>query len=402
MPFTITAPQLLLDGHLAGPGAVVVDGGRIEAIRRGTGFPADVVLADGVLTAGMVDLQVNGAVGVDLAAAEDTGWARVAQHLARHGVTAFCPTFITAPLMRLRAALAATASARARGAGRPRARVLGAHLEGPFLSPVRPGAHAAQHLRAPDAAALDALLHGAAEAPAIVTLAPELPGALEAIARLAGAGVAVALGHSDATAAQAHAAAGAGARLTTHLFNAMRPLHHREPGLVGAALTDQRLVSGLVVDGVHVADDVVALAFAAAPGRIALVSDAVAAAGMAPGPFRVGPVEAHAAADGPPRLDDGTLAGSALHLDEAVRRAVAVGVDRAVALTAATAVPAAALGLAAVHGTLSPGAAADLVWWSDGLDVRRVWIGGDPVELPSSSTPTTAKETAWRPSPSIM
>jgi N-acetylglucosamine-6-phosphate deacetylase len=385
MTFTISAPQLLLEGRLAGRGSVVVEGGRVAAVRPGLVDDVDLRLESGVLTAGMVDLQLNGAVGVDLAQADDDGWAAVAAHVASHGVTAFCPTFITAPLPSLRGALTATAAARERLG----ACVLGAHVEGPFLSPDRPGAHPVEHLLDPTPDAVEALLEGLP--PALVTLAPERPDALKAIARLADAGVAVSLGHSDATTAQARAGAVAGARLVTHLFNAMRPLHHREPGLIGAALTDERLVSGIVADGVHVADEVLRIAFAAAPGRIALVSDAVAAAGMAPGPFRIGPVTASARADGPPRLADGTLAGSALHLDEAVRHVVGLGVPRAVALAAATSVPAAALGAAARdHGRLRPGARADLVWWDDDLHVRGVWIDGAPATATTPSPTPTA------------
>ncbi len=248
-------------------------------------------------------------------------------------------------------------------------------------SPLRPGAHDPTLLREPSAAALDALLDGTdLSALAFVTLAPELPGAAEAIGRLRAAGVQVSLGHSDATAAQAAAAAEQGARLVTHLFNAQRAFNHREPGLPARALVDPLLVSGLIVDLHHVAADAVRLAFAAAPGRIALVSDAVAAAGMTSGPFRIGNVEAFAHPDGPPTLADGTLAGSALHLDEAVRNTVALGIDRATALTAATAVPAAALGDAS-RGELAAGRRADLVWWDDDLHVRAVWIGGRRIDI---------------------
>lgn len=372
METTLAGARLLLDGAItAAAGAVTIADGRIAGVGAAGG--ATERLDGGLLTAGLVDLQLNGAAGIDLAAADPDDWRAVAAHLAARGVTAFAPTFVTAPLAALAAALDATAAAIGALDGEPVAQPLGAHVEGPFLAPARRGAHPAADLRLPDADGVAALLRG--RPPLIVTLAPELPGAAPAIARLRAAGVRVALGHSDATAAQAAAAADQGATLVTHLFNAMRALHHREPGLPGHALVDQRLTVGLIADLHHVAPDVVRLAFAAAPGRVALVSDAVAAAGMAPGPFRLGPITAIADADGPPTLADGTLAGSALHLDEAVRNVVALGIDPAHALTAASATPAAAAG-DTDRGILAAGRRADLVWWSDDLEVRAVWIAG--------------------------
>lgn len=383
---TISCTRLLVDDRLTGPGSVTIADGRIVRVRLAarppsSPPPADVVLDGGTLTAGMVDLQVNGAAGVDLAGADADGWATVAGRLAAHGVTAFCPTFTSAPVTRQRAGVAATAAARDALAqrGRPVARVLGAHLEGPFLSPARRGAHDPAALAAPTPAALDALLDGLErDALRIVTLAPELDGAPAAVARLRAAGIAVALGHSDATAAQTARAADAGATLVTHLFNAQRPFAHREPGIAGRALVDPRLVCGLIADLHHVAPDAIRLAFAAAGERIALVSDAVAAAGLRGGRIRIGTVEAVARPDGPPRLADGTLAGAATLLDAAVRNVVALGVPPARALLAATAVPAAAVGDDG-GGRLAPGRRADLVWWDDELRVRAVWIGGERV-----------------------
>jgi N-acetylglucosamine-6-phosphate deacetylase len=191
--------------------------------------------------------------------------------------------------------------------------------------------------------------------------------------------VRVSLGHSAATAAETAAAADRGASLVTHLFNAQRAFGHREPGLPGRALVDERLVCGLIADLHHVAPDAVRLAFAAAPRRIALVSDAMAAAGMpAGGTYRHGPIEVHARGELPPVLADGTLAGSALHLDEAVRNVVGLGIAPEVALDAATRVPARALGRS---GAVEPGERADLVWWDDELRVRAVWIDGAEVAV---------------------
>lgn len=387
---TLICPRLLVGGRLRGPGAVSIRDGRIAAVHAAP--PPDGERLDGgLLTPGLVDLQLNGAAGVDLAAAAasaDLGaWRRVAAHESRHGVTAFAPTFITAPLDELAGALRWSAQARGALAAEPVAQPLAPHVEGPFLSPARPGAHPVDHLRLPDARAIDELL--AAGTPLVVTIAPELEGAAAAIDRLLAAGVHVSIGHSAATAAQTAAAADRGVRLVTHLFNAQSPLGHREPGLPGRALVDERLTCGLIADLVHVAPDAVRLAFAAAAGRIALVSDAVAATGMPPGPFRLGPVEAIAYADGPPRLADGTLAGAALHLDEAVRNVASLGIDPAAALEAATGVPAAAVG-DGTRGRLEAGRRADLVWWDDELRVRGVWIGGEPVDLGADPPPRSS------------
>jgi N-acetylglucosamine-6-phosphate deacetylase len=234
---------------------------------------------------------------------------------------------------------------------------LGVHLEGPFLSPHRAGAHRVEVLRPPDLTFL-------ADLPArvrLVTLAPELPGALDALAALSARGVSVALGHSDAGYDQAVAAADAGARLVTHVFNAMAPLHHRAPGLAGAALADDRLVPCVIGDGVHVHPAVLALVLRAGPA--VLVSDAVSAADVQ--------VE-----DGAARLPDGTLAGSVITLADAVRTAVGAGVPLGVALTAATRTPADVMGRPAL-GRLVAGAAADVVAFGPSLDVEHVWVAGE-------------------------
>lgn len=377
---TLSCRHLLDDGRLDGPVAVSVERGVVTAVERRGPRAGDRVLDGGVLTAGMTDLQLNGAAGIDLAGADADGWAALAEHEARHGVTAFCPAFISAPLPDLLATLAATAAAAERLAGLPVAQPAGAHLEGPFLSPAFPGAHPVDLLCAPAAEAIEALLTARhAAALAIVTLAPELPGALQATARLRSAGVAVSVGHSDATATETAAAADAGASLVTHLFNAQRAFSHREPGVAGRALVDDRLICGLIADLHHVAPDALRLAFAAAPGRIALVSDAMAAAGMpAGGTYRHGPIEAVGRGHEPPVLADGTLAGSALHLDEAVRNVVGLGVPREAALAAATSVPARAIGR---QGAVRAGQRADLAWWDDELQVRAVWIGGAEVTV---------------------
>ncbi len=385
----ISAPQVLLGNELV-PGAwVEFDQGRVVA--TGTGpHPAAATtvtrLSEGVLAPGLVDAQLNGAFGTDLVDADDAAWDDVLRRLPGTGVTAVVPTLITAPIPRLVEALR---TARSRlddepaAAARDRARVLGVHVEGPFLAPDRRGAHDLAHLRDPDGAAIDALLAAGGDALTYLTLAPEREGALDAIARLVAGGVRVAVGHSDATDAQVRAAADAGATLVTHLFNAQRGLGHRDPGVVGAALTDPRLTAGLIVDLHHVAPTAVQVAFAAAAGRIMLVTDAIAALGMPPGTYDLGGAPTTIRAGAPPVREDGTLAGSALRLDEAVGNTVRCGVDPATALLAATRVPADALGRSDL-GRLAPGLPADLVWLDDHWRTRACWIGGRPVELPDA------------------
>jgi N-acetylglucosamine-6-phosphate deacetylase len=376
----ICAPRLLVDGRLVGPGAVLVDGGVVVDVLAGrpaTGA-GDVELGDGLLTAGMVDLQVNGAFGVDLVAASAQQWQLVARRLTGTGVTAFLPTFITAPLPELVAALERTAAAMAALDGTAGARVLGAHLEGPFLSPLHAGAHDPALMLDPTPARLDALLAGPAarQVLRLVTLAPERPHALAAIRRLTGAGVAVSIGHCDATGAQSSAAADAGAALVTHLFNAQRGLGHHEPGVAGHALSDERYTLGLIADLRHVGPEIVKVVFRAAGDRVALVSDAVAPAGMPPGRYRLGAAEVIVEpGEQLPRRADGTVAGSVLAMDQAVRNVVRVGIEPQAALLSATRVPADALGRADL-GRIAPGACADLVWWDEDLVPRRVWVGG--------------------------
>ena len=282
----ITAPRVIparAGSGLLQPGFVRIADGVITEVGQGPppGRP-DLALASGVLVPGLVDLQVNGYFGVELMAADPAGWAAVAAGLPATG-SHRVPAHV-------RHRAGATAGRRAAPRGRVRrrlppggARVLGVHLEGPFISPARRGAHNPDWIIPASPADVGELLAAGAGLLRVVTLAPEVAGGMAAIGQLTAAGVLVSVGHSDATAAQVAAAAGAGARMVTHLYDAQRPLHHREPGVVGQALADQRLTSGLIADLHHVSAVACAVAFAAAPGRICLVTDAAACAGMAAG-----------------------------------------------------------------------------------------------------------------------
>jgi len=371
----IGAPRVVADSVPLGPACVAVSDGVILGVAAGETYgdvPPDVVLPSGVLVPGLVDLQINGCFGVDFVAADPAGWAEVSARLPETGVTSFVPTFITAPVPDLVAGLRRTAALPADLGG---ARVLGVHVEGPFLSPERHGAHDPALLRDPTPAAVDALIEAAPGLLRMHTLAPERPGALAAIRRLVDAGVLVSVGHSDATAEQTEAAADAGARLVTHLFNAMRPLHHREPGVVGHGLADPRLTCGLIADLHHVAAPICRLAFAAAPGRIVLVTDAVAAAGMPPGTYDLGGQQVSVDPLGLPRRSDGTIAGSGLRLDAAIANVVAAGVDLRSAVDAASRLPADILGRPDL-GRIEAGGTADLVWLGDDLSARATWLAG--------------------------
>lgn len=392
----ITAPAMVTaeTGRELVPGSyVVIDGGVLT--EAGQGAPprrADVELPDGVLVPGFVDLQVNGYYGIEFQVADADRWAAVAARLPETGTTAILPTMITAPVAELAAALRAAAGfvpGLADGA-----RVLGVHVEGPFIAQSRRGAHDPEFITDPAPAAVAELLVAGAGVLRLVTIAPELPGALDAIGQFSAAGVIPSVGHSDATARQVDMAAAAGARMVTHLFDAQRPLGHRELGVVGQALTDRRLTSGLIVDLHHVLPAACQIAFAAAAGRIALVTDAAPCAGMPPGQYLLGgePITLPSADGAPPVRADGTIAGSALRMDRAVANAVSCGVPLATAVAAATSVPADLIGRADL-GRIAPGAAADLVWLSPQLATRATWICGRLVYADEAAASLAAART---------
>jgi N-acetylmuramic acid 6-phosphate etherase/N-acetylglucosamine-6-phosphate deacetylase len=362
----ISAPRLFSDGAFF-QGALVVENGVIVDVLAGP-VAADIALDEGVLSPGLIDLHNNGAFGVDCAA-PDADWDFYITELAARGVTSVLPTIITAPLPEIFAAAKRVAAAMARFPG-----IVGLHLEGPFLNRARRGAHRDAWILPPDAAVLLANADLAA-CLRVITLAPEIPGALAAIAAFQAAGITVSLGHTDADAAQMRAAIGAGARMVTHVFNAQSALNHRAPGAAGVALSDDRMFPCLIVDGVHVDPAVLKIAFAAA-GKAVAVTDSILLAGLEGGAVRqFGGAAAQLAADGVGRRPDGTMAGAGITLDEGVRRLIRAGVPPAIALAAATSRPADAIGLTD-RGRLVVGQRADLVWWGQDWSVRRVWISG--------------------------
>jgi N-acetylglucosamine-6-phosphate deacetylase len=392
----------LVDGELL-PGDVEVIDGRIAAVGLAGSS------GRGIATPGFIDLQVNGYAGVDFSAASEDEWQSARAALLRDGVTAFQPTFVTAPLVSMRESLArmpavdrdghaSTADSGRRtarlppvpGPGAPGAgdgpdpsapgaavalgaRVIGAHLEGPFLSPLRPGAHDPGALLPPDLDALDSLL--AAAAVSQVTLAPELAGALDLVDALVGRGIAVSCGHTEADAAAAHLAFDRGATAVTHLFNAMRRPEARDPGIAYAALGRDDVFITLIVDRHHLADDTVRMAWRAAGERLVLISDAVAAAAAPDGDYTLGGIVPIHSADGAVRTDGGSLAGSTLSMLAAVRNSHALGIPLAAALVAATEAPARMAGRPDL-GRITPGARADLLVLDDTLEIQRVLLAG--------------------------
>jgi N-acetylglucosamine-6-phosphate deacetylase len=352
----------LVRGELV-PGDVEIEGGRIVALGLTRGPRGRVAIP------GFVDLQVNGYGGVDFLSASSDDYCRAGEALLLAGVTAYQPTFITSAEPTTVEALRTMPTT---GSG---PRVLGAHLEGPFLSVDQPGTHPLEHLRAPDVALLDRLLDAGPVTQ--MTLAPELPGADALVERLRERGVAVSAGHTNATAAEATHAFDLGVGGVTHVFNAMRPFRSRDPGIAGAALTRPGVVIAMVVDGHHLADETVRLVWACAAGRVALVTDAIAAAaaGEDGGSFQLGDVEVEVGVGAAPMREDGTLAGTVLTMIEAVRNLHALGVPFEQAVGAATEVPARFLARGDV-GFLEPGALADVVVLDDRLEIQTVFCAG--------------------------
>jgi N-acetylglucosamine-6-phosphate deacetylase len=361
-------------------GAVLLDAGRIVAVGPAEHVPcppdAQVIDADGLLlTPGFIDLQFNGGFGQDFTDDPAAIWP-VAAQLPQHGVTAFLPTIITAPLEKSAAGQRVITDGRP--AGYRGATPLGLHIEGPFLNPTKKGAHNANYLRL---ATLEAVADWSpATGVRLATLAPELPGALEVIEALSSRGVLISAGHSAATYDEALAGFDAGVRYGTHLFNAMPSLLARDPGLVGALLTDDRPTVGMIADGIHTHPAMIKLIWQAlGPRRLNLVTDAMGALGMPPGTYLLGDYEV-IVDETCCRLPSGSLAGSILAMDQALRNLVSLtGCPLEDALQTITTTPARAINLDHERGQIAEGYVADLVLLSPDLHVRGTVVGGELV-----------------------
>ena len=368
-----------------------IEDGLISAVtsRAQTEIPSNATVVDltkdfagAILAPGFVDIHMHGGAGLDVMRASPAELPHLNKFLTAHGVTGYFPTTVAAPLdqtcaalERLADAIAAAPDSSNGNTNAVQARPVGIHLEGPFLSHKRRGVHPPEYLLEPTLEIFECLWQAARGQVRMMTIAPELPGALEVIAEAARRKVCVSIGHSDAVLKVARDGVRAGARHATHTFNAMRPLDHRDPGILAEVLTDSRLTADIIVDGIHVAPEVVQL-FLQAKGveRAVLITDATAAAGMPDGTYQLGPIQVEVK-DGKCTMD-GKLAGSVLTMDCAVRNVTKfAGWTLQDAVRAATVNPAQATGLTE-HGQIVPGAEANLVVLSPDGEVRKTIVRG--------------------------
>lgn len=358
-----------LPAELPGPGGGLVSLRSLPAVDAGGGYIAP----------GFIDLHVHGGAGADAMDERPGAFERWCRHHASHGSTAVMATTMTASTGDLLAALERirVAAAASKGPDWPGARILGIHIEGPYLSEKRAGVQNAAHFRRPEEEEIREILERVRGLPCLITLAPEAPGCMEWIPRLAAAGLRVSMGHTDATYAVAKEAIGRGAFQSTHTFNAMRGLHHRDPGVVGAALESDEVCAEVIADGHHVHPAALGLLYRLkGPGGIALITDAVGMAGLPDGDH-VFDGRAVRVEGGACRLPDGTLAGSLLGMDQAVKRMVEeVGVPLTDAVAMASATPARQAGAADRKGRLAAGYDADVVVLDSELRCRYTWVEG--------------------------
>jgi N-acetylglucosamine-6-phosphate deacetylase len=348
------------------PGDIVVDEGRVAEVGAS---PAG---GRGTACAGFIDLQVNGFCGVDFLASDVDGFRRAGEAQAATGVTSYQPTLISMPVEAYENSLEVISHLPEAPGG---VRVLGVHLEGPFISPLWPGAHNPDNLRAPDLELADRLCDIGPVT--YMTLAPEPEGAADLIALLADRGIVVSLGHCDADAATAHHAFDRGATSITHIYNAQRRWKPRDPGVAGAALVRPDVTVQAICDFVHVAPEAVHATWLATGPRFAIVTDAMMAACLPDGPYRLGDRDVWVS-EGAARLDDGTLAGSVATMDSMVRNLISLGIPMTDAIAAATESPARLICRPEL-GDLLPGTPADVVVLDDALEIVRTVVSGAEV-----------------------
>ncbi|WP_329090068.1 MULTISPECIES: N-acetylglucosamine-6-phosphate deacetylase [unclassified Streptosporangium] len=359
-------------------GWLTIEDGRITHVGQGSAPGAGLGLGGRYVVPGFVDIHNHGGAGGSFPTGDPDQASRAVDLHARHGTTTLMASLVTASTDDLARAAASLADLCEDGL------LAGIHFEGPYISAARCGAHNPALLREPSPVELTGLLKAGRGHVRMITIAAELPGALDTVREAVANGVIAALGHSDATYEQTISGIEAGGSVATHLYNAMPPLHHRDPGPIAALLQDERVTVELINDGVHLHPAMTRLAFeVAGPGRTALITDAMAAAGMGDGVYGLGPMTVNVA-DGVARLaESGTIAGSTLTMDVAFRRAVReVGLSLAEASEIASLTPARVLGLADRLGSVSVGKRADLVVLTDDLEVSGVMRGGTWITEP--------------------
>ena len=386
MTTVLLARQLLTPLERIEDAALLIEDGIIQAVgpRAAVTVPLKgrvVDFGDAILAPGLIDIHIHGGAGHDVMEGSDDGLAAIERMMAEHGVTSYCPTTVTAPLDETLKALEALGKAVQRGDSDshsvpPRAHPLGIHLEGPFLSHARRGVHPSLHLQLPSVEMFNQMWDAAAGQVRMLTIAPEIEGALDLISNASRRGVCVSVGHSNATLAQARAGIQAGARHATHSFNSMRRIDHRDPGLLGAVLTDGSVTADIIVDGLHVEPVVVDL-FMRAKGvdSAVLITDGISAAGMPDGTYRLGSFEVQVR-DG--RCESyGKLAGSVLTLDRAIQNTMRFAqLSFQDSLRMATVNPARVLGIAHRKGLLQAGADADIaVFTPEGEVMQTIVLG---------------------------
>ncbi|ORX93959.1 hypothetical protein K493DRAFT_315720 [Basidiobolus meristosporus CBS 931.73] len=390
----ITNGRIVRDGQLVSDEHLYVKDGKFV---NGMNFfwdHADLVeevidAENAIIAPGFLDIQINGALGVDFTAdREDLGekLEKVAKGLLKWGCTSFCPTIVSS-----RPEIYSESMhlfARRDGSVEHGASILGAHLEGPFISPSKFGAHEVQTLRTAPNGVADlfdcyAIKHGETSNIAIITVAPEVEGVMEAIPELVKEGIVVSIGHSVATTDQAEAAVSKGANLVTHMFNALQEFHHRDPGIIGVlGSPKQRPYYGLICDGIHSHPNSVKIAYDSHPDGVILVTDAMSAAGLPPGKYYLGNMSVDKSSDRVYITGTKTLAGSVVTIDECVQNFQKfTGCSVVEAIEAATLHPAKALGITHKKGTFKDGADADIVFLDDELNVKRVFVSGQEVPL---------------------
>ncbi len=368
--------NIFLDGRFV-HGSFRVEGDTFAEVFTTVPNEPGVDLENAYVIPGLVDVHNHGNSGADFSDGDYQGLIAMAEYLAQKGVTSFAPASMTLPYEVLEKAFAnAKRLHREKPAGS--ARLMGIQMEGPFFSEKKKGAQNGAYLKNPDFAAFQKLFDGCDGLVRIVDLAPELPGSAEFV-RQAAKLCTVSVAHTDASYEDAKEAFDAGATHLTHLFNAMPPIHHRKPGVIGAAAEHENVQAELICDGLHVHPSVVRMAFRLFPGRIVLVSDALRCCGMPDGEYTLGGQQIHLQ-DGIAKLTDGTIAGAATNLYEGMLNAVKFGISKEEAILSATLNPAKALGCTDKIGSIAPGKRADFVVCDEDLTCRQVWLAGEQVK----------------------